>query len=777
MSKTENRETVSVLHLEDNCFDRELVARALLRDQLYCEFVYAATAAEFREALDHSKFDLILSDFTLPSFSGTAALTLAKAAQPEVPFLFVSGTIGEERAVETLKSGARDYVPKDHLGRLSGAIRRALQEAQQIAEREQAEEALKGAQQALALFRSLIDQTNDAIEVIDPETGRFLDVNEKACVAHGYTREEYLALTLPEMVPSLAGRSWQEIKDRLRRFGSQLIESQHRRKDGSLFPVEVSVTYIHLERDYMVAVVRDTTERKKAEEALRASEERFRELAETIQEVFWVTEPAKNRVLYVSPAYERMWGRTCQSLYAEPSSWLEAIHPDDRQRILGSATTQQASGAYDEEFRIVRPDGQVRWIRDRAFPVRNASGEVQRIVGLARDVTERRQLEEQLRQSQKMEAIGQLAGGVAHDFNNVLAAIMMQAELAGMEEKVPKTVQEGLLQIRIYAEHAANLTRQLLLFSRRQVMQPRELNLNEIVFSLAKMLQRIIGEDVRLQLRLHPAPLVTRADAGMLDQVILNLAVNARDAMAEGGHLLIETAEKSVDEAFARLNPDAAPGRYVWLSVSDNGSGMSPEVLPRIFEPFFTTKEPGKGTGLGLATVYGIVKQHRGWIEVCSQPQQGATFQIFLPAIDASSTPDATKAPRTKPRGGTETILLVEDERSVRMITRALLEQYGYRVLEASNGVEALGVWEEHRGSVALLVTDLVMPAGVSGQQLAGRLKEHNPRLNVIFTSGYSAEIAGRQLQLRSGENFLQKPFPPDELLELIRRGLDEGKD
>src|SRR6266700_1585083 len=467
MSKTENREAVRILHLEDDCNDRQLVSRTLLGDDLHCEFVYASTETEFKGALDRFKFDLILSDFTLPSFSGTAALALAKAAQPEVPFLFVSGTIGEERALETLKSGAKDYVRKDHLGRLSEAIRRALRESEQIAESEHAEEALKGAQQALALFRSLIDQTNDAIEVIDPETGRFLDVNEKACVAHGYKREEYLALTLQEMVPSLAGRPWQEIRDRVKRFGSQLIESQHRRKDGSLFPVEVSVTYIHLERDYMGAGVRDTTERKKAEEALRASEERFRELAETIQEVFWVTDPAKNRVLYVSPAYERMWGRTCQSLYAEPSSWLEAIHPDDRQRILGSATTQQASGAYDEEYRIVRPDGQVRWIRDRAFPVRNASGEVQRIVGLARDVTERRQLEEQLRQSQKMEAIGQLAGGVAHDFNNVLAAIMMQAELAGMEEKVPKTVQEGLLQIRIYAERAANLTRQLLLFSRR----------------------------------------------------------------------------------------------------------------------------------------------------------------------------------------------------------------------------------------------------------------------------------------------------------------------
>src|SRR6266481_975596 len=425
MSKTENRETVSILHVEDNRFDRELVAQALLRDHLYCEFVYATNETEFTEALGHSKFDLILSDFTLPSFSGTAALALAKAAQPEVPFLFVSGTIGEERAVEALKSGAKDYINKDDLGRLSGAIRRALQEAEQIAER------------------------------------------------------------------------------------------------------------------------------RRAEEALRASEERFRELAETIQEVFWVTDPAKNRMLYISPAYEKIWGRTCQSLYAEPRSWLEAIHPDDRQRVLRSATTQQASGVYDEEYRIVRPDGQERWIRDRAFPVRNAHGEVQRIVGLARDVTERRQLEEQLRQSQKMEAIGQLAGGIAHDFNNVLTAIMIQAEVTSLIENLPKGVQEALQQIRTYSERAANLTRQLLLFSRRQVMHQKELNLNEIVVGLAKMLQRIIGEDVRLQLHLHSSPLITRADAGMLDQVILNLAVNARDAMPEGGRLVIETAEKIVDETFA----------------------------------------------------------------------------------------------------------------------------------------------------------------------------------------------------------------------------------
>jgi len=340
MSKAEKKEAIRILYVEDNWLDRELVAKTLLADALLCEFAYAATETEVGEALRNLQFDVILSDFTLPSFSGTAALTLAKASPPHVPFIFVSGTIGEERAVETLKSGAKDCVHKDHLGRLAAAIRRALHEAQQIAER------------------------------------------------------------------------------------------------------------------------------KRAEEALRASEERFRELAETIQEVFWVTDPSKKRMLYISPAYEKIWGRSCESLYAAPGSWLEAIHPDDRPRVLHSATSKQASGTYDEEYRIVRLDGETRWIRDRAFPVRDTSGVVQRIVGLARDVTERRQLAEQLRQSQKLEAIGQLAGGVAHDFNNILTAISIQAEVAGLAENLPEAIQEALQQIGLYSERAANLTRQLLVFSR-----------------------------------------------------------------------------------------------------------------------------------------------------------------------------------------------------------------------------------------------------------------------------------------------------------------------
>lgn len=351
-------------------------------------------------------------------------------------------------------------------------------------------------------------------------------------------------------------------------------------------------------------------------------------------------------------------------------------------------------------------------------PVRDTAGKHFGRIWSFRDITEQRQLEEQLRQSQKMEAIGQLAGGIAHDFNNILAAIMMQAELTGMAEDVSDEVRDDLRQIRASAERAASLTRQLLLFSRKQVMQPHQLDLNEVVTSIAKMLQRIIGEDVLLHYDLCPRPLLTRADAGMLDQVLMNLAVNARDAMPGGGQLFIETSEKIFTAAEAATIADAIAGRHVCLRVTDTGSGMPPEVLSRVFEPFFTTKEAGRGTGLGLATVFGIVKQHAGVLIVESEVGKGTTFRIFLGAEDAAVKTVTQESMKPHPAGGTETILLVEDEPSVRMLTRTVLERAGYRVVEAAHGLDALKAWQEHQGRIQLLFTDLVMPAGMSGREL-----------------------------------------------------------
>lgn len=534
------------------------------------------------------------------------------------------------------------------------------------------------------------------------------------------------------------------------------------------------VTPLHEDRRVGAVVMHlDTTERHRAVDLLRESEARFRELAETVHEVFWITDPAKTRMIYVSPAYEKIWGRTCASLYASPQTWLEAIHPDDRARIRQALEAKLARGEYNETYRILRSDGAVRWIHDRAFPVRSPTGEVLRVVGTAEDITTRWETEEQYRQSQKMEAFGQLAGGVAHDFNNILAVVMMQAQLSENEAGLPTEVREGLQIIRASVERGADLTRQLLLFSHKQVMQPRLLDLNEVVTSLSRMLQRIIEENVRLQLHLHPVPLFTSADAGMLDQVLMNLAVNARDAMPEGGRLTIETAEETIDLEAAHFHRGATPGRYACLSVSDTGCGMAPEVLPRIFEPFFTTKGPAKGTGLGLATLFGIVQQHHGWVSVTTEVGKGTTFKIFLPANEAGVA-EIARAAQSTPRGGSEIILVVEDEADVRLLTCAVLERAGYRVLVAHDGIEARRIWQEQSETIDLLYTDIVMPGGVSGPELAAELQRNKPGLRVVFTSGYSADVPRGKFALNEGRNFVRKPCSPRDLMETVRRSLDE---
>ncbi|MBI5772019.1 MAG: PAS domain S-box protein [Verrucomicrobia bacterium] len=392
--------------------------------------------------------------------------------------------------------------------------------------------------------------------------------------------------------------------------------------------------------------------------------------------------------------------------------------------------------------------------------------------GYAVDVTERHELEEKLRQSQKMEAIGRLAGGVAHDFNNMLTAIIIQADLLAGED-LPSDTRASLKVIRDAASRSAALTQQLLMFSRRQAMRLSDLELNEVVAGTATMLRRMIGEDVELQLHLHATRLVLRADAGMLDQVLMNLAVNSRDAMPDGGRLLIETSELHFDAAQLNGRTDALPGRYAILRVTDTGHGIPPEAMPHIFEPFFTTKGVGEGTGLGLATVFGIIEQHRGWIVAESTPGLGTSFEIALPMIATAPATGDEPAIAPEVRGGDELVLLVEDEPSVRAVTRLLLKSRGYRVLEASDGASALALWADNRHDISLLLTDLVMPGGLSGRELGQRLEDDRPGLRVIYISGYSPELAGRDMQLRAGENYVQKPFSADHLLATVRRALD----
>lgn len=520
--------------------------------------------------------------------------------------------------------------------------------------------------------------------------------------------------------------------------------------------------------------LQDITDRKESELQLRESEERFRQLAETITDAFWVAATTPEpKVLYVSPAFESIWGRRCSELIQDPGMWLASVHADDRERVSRTMAARAAGVGYDEEYRILRPDGAVSWVRDRAFPVQGAGGKVERMVGVARDVTSRRQMEAQLRQSQKMEAVGQLAGGVAHDFNNILSVIVMQVELAHSDPALPTELQECLQEIRAAALRAANLTRQLLLFSRRQELQSRPVDLNEVVGNLGKMLRRLIGEDIHLEIALHPSPLRTVADPGMLDQVVMNLVINSRDAMPAGGRLQITTAPREIDaQAAARLRT-VEPGSYVALTVTDSGAGIPPDVLPHVFEPFFTTKEAGKGTGLGLATVFGIVKQHRGGISVSSQVGEGTRVEIFLPVI--TPTENAPDGNESSPAvsGGSETILLVEDEPSMRLAVRGFLERHGYHVIEAESGARGRAQWEQNRGKIRLLLTDIVMPGRISGRQLARELRAEDPALKVIYASGYAPEQKGEPLELEKADRFLPKPFAPEQLLRLIRSLLD----
>ena len=391
----------------------------------------------------------------------------------------------------------------------------------------------------------------------------------------------------------------------------------------------------------------------------------------------------------------------------------------------------------------------------------------------ASDVTERLNLEQQLRQSQKMQSVGQLAAGVAHDFNNVLTIIQGHCELVAMGEKLTKSGLESLDQVRMAADRAAKLTQQLLTFGRKQFMQMESLDINEIIQRVTQMLRRVLGENVSLRSNLAPRLPAVEADATMMEQDIMNLSVNARDAMPGGGSLTIGTVPVMVSRAYVERNPEAREGTFICLSVSDNGTGIEPDKLHKLFEPFFTTKEVGKGTGLGLATVYGIVKQHQGWIEVESELGKGSVFKVYLPgSVKAIQARNGKVAPQNV-RGGKETVLLVEDEAGVLTLARGILKSYGYDVLEARSGVEALRLWAQYDTKIDLLLTDIVMPEGMSGLDLAKKLRGEKRDLKVLYSSGYSIEVAGQDFGLTDGMAFLKKPYQPSALALKVRECLD----
>jgi PAS domain S-box-containing protein len=636
-------------------------------------------------------------------------------------------------------------------------------------ERVRAEEALRESQKR---FRDLFENSPDAIFVEDLN-GTVLDVNLAACLLHGLPREQLIGKNaFDDLIPMARREEARRDFEKMASGKWSRAESESLTVEGRATPVEIRASRIEYgDRPALLLHVRDITERREAEAALQSSETLFRSVwKNSMTGLRLVNE--EGVMVAVNDAFCRLVGMEAHQLEGQPFAVIYAAS-EDRERMLAE---------HREAFRTRtvqrKPERQYALQNGNAVTLETIDSFIRLherpvlMLTSFRDVTAQRQLEEQLRQSQKMEAIGQLAGGVAHDFNNILTVVQGHASLllaANLGESALKSAD----QIFQAAERAAGLTRQLLTFSRRQVFQPKQLDLNKVVGNMTNMLGRLLGEDVALQLNYCQSSPLVEADAGMLEQVLLNMAVNARDAMPKGGQLAIRVTVTDVDETYNRGRPDTRAGRFVCLSVADTGTGISPENLPRVFEPFFTTKEIGKGTGLGLATAYGIVKQHQGWIEVESQVGKGTTFRIYLPF--AGNGQNAVEKPATQVavRGGSETILVVEDELPVCELVSRLLNKYGYKVLPAGNAVEALELWQNHKDQIALLLTDLVMPNHMNGRELAEKLWAERPGLKVIFTSGYSADIVGKDFKLEPELNFLQKPYRPQILATTVRRCLD----
>ncbi|MFA6961832.1 MAG: response regulator [Opitutaceae bacterium] len=637
--------SLKVLVVEDNADDAELLLRNLTRSGFNPDSIIVDTEDGYLTALERP-LDIILSDFEMPNFSGMRALKLLQKSGKNIPFIIVSGSIGEDVAVASMRQGATDYLIKDRMARLGSAVEQALEQ------------------------------------------------------------------------------------NKLRLTSTRAMQ------------------------------------------ALRESEERFREVVETINEVFWMTDPKRHEMLYISPAYETIWGRPCSDIMSHPSDWLKAIHEDDRPRIAAAAV-RQMNGDYDEIYRVVRPDGSIRWVRERAFPIRDAARNVYRIVGTAEDITEQRRLEEQFLQSQKMEAIGTLAGGIAHDFNNILAAIMGYAELIQLQTNDQPQV-NGYIQALLQAgSRATSLVRQILTFSRQGEHERKPVQLSQVVSEPLGLLRATIPASIMFDVKLDENLPPVLADATQIHQIVMNIGTNAAHAMDnQAGRLTVRLEPFEVTTAHSKKFSRLKPGQHLRLSVSDTGRGMSAEVMERMFEPFYTTKAPGEGTGLGLAVVHGIMQTHDGEVAVRSTPGVGTTFELYFPAHALPAKTDHGHAEGNLPRGHGERVLFVDDETPIMLVGQLILAELGYRVEAGTSALEMLELLKSQPDGFDLVITDLTMP-DMTGVEFSERIRVLRPDMPIILTTGYSATLTPQRVQQLGISELLIKPLSMQSLATAIQRALN----
>jgi PAS domain S-box-containing protein len=768
--------SVSVLLIEDNPGDARLI-RELLAETGIRRFS-VATADRLSRGLDRlalGDIDVAVVDLGLPDSAGLGTFVRVRAAAPDVATVVLTGLDDEALAERAVRAGAQDYLVK---GRLDGELlARSLRYA---VERQQAAMTVRRQEER---FRALTENSADLIAIIDTEgIARYEAPSAERIL--GYKPEALIGTccfdrTHPKDVPALKAMLARLVRTP---GASDAVTFRTRHADGSWRVVEGVATNLldHPAVDGVVLNCRDVTERRRSEEALKASERRYRLLAENSTDFIWTLD-MNLRPTYMSPAITRLAGYSPEEAIALPIEQILAppsyargleVLREERERERSEGPDPRRSRTLDLCMR--RKDGSLVWVEATVTFLRDEQARPVGILGVSRDITERRQAAERLNQSemerrqlQKMEAVGRLAGGVAHDFNNILTVILGRAQLLLRRLRPEDPIRRDVELIRSVGDRAAALTRQLLAFSRKQVLQPTIVDLNAVIGGIEEMLRRLIGEDIELTVILAPGLWTVRADAGQFEQILMNLAVNAREAMPEGGRLTVSTANVELDTDVARVHPETTPGPHVLVSVSDTGCGMTDEVKAHLFEPFFTTKE--QGTGLGLSTVYGIVKQHSGALTFESTLGRGSTFMVYLPRAErdlGAGTPGGGGDALWR---GTETVALAEDQDEVRDLARDVLRESGYTVLTARDPNEALGLVRSYPGVIHLLVTDLVMP-GMDGRDLAVAVHAVHPETKVLYISGY-ADVGPRPLPRDA--HFLQKPFSPEALSRGVRKVLD----
>ena len=762
-----------LLIADDDQTDIDLCLRYLRKSGVQFEADCVCTRDQFAEHLRTQPVDVVLSDYRMGSWTGMDALSTLKQLQPEVPLILMTGTLGDELAVESIKAGVTDYILKGQLARLPMALHRA-QEERMLREAEL--RALAALRESEQHYRTLVQNAPEAIVVLDVEKGFFVDCNDNATKLFALSREDLLRCDPADLSPPLqpdgrpSATAAVEKIDLATQGYVPHFEWTHRNARGADIPCEVHLVQLSSTNQRLVrGSILDITERKLAEAALRASEARYRSLVNNATYgIYWVA--PEGNLLFANPALVRMLGY-------ESVEELLALG-DTTPLFCDSSAREEVRARFFETGRVdatadwKRKDGKTIHVRLNGREVSDPESGDKCIEIIVEDITERRALEKQLANAQKFEAIGQLAGGIAHDFNNMIGAILGWADM-GLEETEPGTrLQRHFEKIHHQGERAAALTRQLLAFARRQILEPRNMDLNNTVVETLNLLEKVLGSNIEIRANLSPDLAVVRADPVQVEQVVMNLCINARDAMPDGGSLILDTETVSIDDRFCAMQPLAHPGTYAMLSVTDSGIGMDAATLDRIFEPFFTTKEVGKGTGLGLATIYGIVRQHNGFVQVYSEPGFGSTFRVYLPAANVEADASyAGEAPQPI-RRGSETVLIAEDHEGLRHLAVETLAGLGYEVITANDGEEALAEFQRNRSRINLIVLDVVMPK-FSGPEVYERICAETPGFPVVFATGYSADMSLLKKAQANGLPVLQKPYAPRDLARKVRETLD----